>query len=86
MNTNIIMYGADWCHDCMAAKAILEEKKISYELRDITDPIHKDEYIEKLTELNDGKRIIPTFVIGGNHYPNPKPSELHNLLEKIKNA
>lgn len=34
-NTEIIVYGADWCPDCRRAKRILEENKTVYHWVDI---------------------------------------------------
>lgn len=85
MKTEIIMYGADWCGDCIRSKGILEERNIQYVLRDITDPKKGKDYSETVMSLNDGKRIIPTFVINGNHYANPRPSELNTLLDDLDN-
>ena len=83
MNKEIIMYGADWCGDCIRSKGILEERNINYTIRDITDPEKGQEYSETVMELNDGKRIIPTFVIDGNHYANPRPSDLNTILDNL---
>lgn len=85
MNIEIIMYGADWCGDCIRSKEILEERNIHYIMRDITDPKKGKEYSDTVMELNDGKRIIPTFVIRDKHYANPRPSELNLILDKLDN-
>lgn len=84
MDTEIIMYGADWCGDCIRSKGILEERDINYTMRDITDPEKGEEYSETVINLNDGKRIIPTFVIGDSHYANPRPSDLNTLLDNLE--
>jgi len=83
MNTEIIMYGADWCGDCIRSKGILEERNINYTMRDITDPKKGKEYSDIVMNINDGKRIIPTFVIGDNHYANPRPSDLNTILDNL---
>ncbi len=84
MNKEIIIYGADWCRDCRQTKELLEARGIAYTLRDITDPEKGKEYSETVMELNDGKRIIPTIVIEENHYANPRPSELNNILDNLQ--
>jgi len=83
MNTKIIMYGADWCGDCIRSKEILAERNMEYIIHDITDPEKGKEYSEIVMNLNDGKRIIPTLVIGDKHYANPRPSELNILLDSL---
>ena len=35
--------------------------------------------------MNDGKRIIPTFIIEGKSYANPRISDLTNLLDTLTN-
>lgn len=77
------MYGADWCGDCIRSKDILEERNINYTLLDITDPEKGQEYSDIVMNLNDGKRIIPTFVIDDNHYANPRPSDLNTILDNL---
>lgn len=85
MSKNIIMYGADWCKDCVKTKKFLEEKGFSYEMRDITDPEKGQEYSEKVMDINDGKRIIPTLEINGEFYANPKAADLTNILDELSN-
>jgi len=80
---DIIMYGADWCKDCVKAKEILLEKNINYIYLDITDTEKGQEYSEKVMEMNAGKRIIPTFIIDGESYANPRISDLHNILDEL---
>jgi glutaredoxin len=83
MNKEIIMYGADWCGDCVRSKGILEERNVEYTMLDITDPLQGKEYSQIVMDLNDGKRIIPTFVVGDNYYGNPKPSELNTIIDNL---
>ncbi len=81
MNT-IIMYGAEWCKDCIRAKEQIEAAGFSYEMRDITDPEKGREYTDFIMETNNGKRILPTLIIDGQTYPNPNPSKLENILNE----
>ena len=61
----IVMYGADWCPDCIRSKRFLDEHKVKYEYLEID----KDPKLgEKVVELNErlGKgpyRSISTIVI-----------------------
>lgn len=86
MNKEIIMYGADWCGDCVRSKGILEERNVEYTMLDITDPLQGKEYSQIVMDLNDGKRIIPTFVVGDNYYGNPKPSELNTIIDNLSES
>ncbi len=64
----IVMYGADWCPDCRRAKSFLEENGIEYEYRDTE---LDESAVETVEKLNNGTRVIPTFVILGRTYANP---------------
>src|SRR5690606_15037116 len=44
------------------------------------------EYSQIVTDLNDGKRIIPTFIIGDEYYANPRTSELNNILDNMSTS
>ena len=82
MNTEIIMYGADWCGDCARSKKILEENNVKYTFLDITDPTMGKEYSQIVIDLNEGKRIIPTFIINDEQYTNPSALELQDILNR----
>ncbi len=73
----IVLYGADWCPDCLRAKAYLKENKISYQFIDVD----LDKAATAKVELiNNGKRIIPTIIIGGKPYTNPDNATLASVL------
>lgn len=56
---NIIVYGTNWCGDCIRAKHFLDANKISYVWIDID----KDQEAEKLViEVNNGYRSVPTIL------------------------
>ena len=65
---NIKVYGADWCSDCLTAKAFLKSKNIDFEYIDISEDEAAVAFLEK---VNNGKRIIPTLLIDGETYTNP---------------
>ncbi len=65
---SILMYGADWCSDCQRAKAFLEAHHVDFIYKNIElDATH----VRRVEEINQGKRIIPTFEILGQTYTNP---------------
>lgn len=71
------LYGADWCPDCRRAKHFLQDNAIHFQFIDV------DKYPEataKVEEINHGKRIIPTILIGGQAYTNPDNAELTEVL------
>ena len=59
------MYSAAWCSDCVYAKKYLDENNIHYEYIDVTNSTEATELVKK---INNGKRIIPTFIIDGEIY------------------
>lgn len=73
----IVMYGANWCPDCQRAKKFLEEHQISFTYINVEIDKKATQLVEK---INKGKRIIPTFSIGGKHYTNPDNGELARIL------
>ncbi len=73
----VILYGADWCPDCLRAKAYLKANNIDYKFIDVD----LDKEATKLVEsINNGKRIIPTFNINGKSYTNPDNAKLASVL------
>lgn len=53
----IKLYGADWCPDCLRAKSFLNDNTIEFTFIDVD--LDK-EATQKVEEINNGKRIIPT--------------------------
>ena len=64
------IYGTDLCPDCVAAKKVLDEKKISYEYVDITKNIADLKAFLRLRDTSDafnavkkaGNIGVPAFV------------------------
>lgn len=73
----IKLYGADWCPDCRRAKSYLKENNIEYTFVDVD--LDK-EATQKVEAINDGKRIIPTIVIGEKVFTNPNNQKLGTVL------
>lgn len=76
----IVMYGAGWCADCRRSKNYLDSKGISYQFIDIdTVPGAAD----KVAELNDGLKTIPTIVFpDGGILVEPSNAELATYLAR----
>ena len=73
----VVLYGADWCPDCQRAKSYLQDNQINFQY------IEVDKYTwaaQKVEEINNGKRIIPTVFIGDKSYTNPDNSILKEAL------
>ncbi|MCP4442048.1 MAG: FAD-dependent oxidoreductase [Aureispira sp.] len=71
------LYGADWCPDCRRAKNFLRDNKINFEFIDVDEHAWATNKVE---QINNGKRIIPTILIDGKPYTNPNNAELTALL------
>ena len=77
MKPEIILYGADWCPDCLRAKKYLKDNQVAYQFIDVD----LDKAATKLVEtINKGKRIIPTIIIDGKTYTNPDNGKLAGVL------
>ncbi len=71
------LFGADWCPDCRRAKNFLRDNAINFEFIDVDA---NDWATQKVEEINNGKRIIPTILIDGKPFANPDNAELTELL------
>jgi thioredoxin reductase (NADPH) len=74
---SVQLFGADWCPDCRRAKNFLRDNSINFEFIDVDA---NDWATQKVEEINNGKRIIPTVLIDGKPYTNPDNVKLTALL------
>ena len=75
--TTVQLFGADWCPDCRRAKSFLTDNGINFQFIDV------DEHqwaTDKVEEINNGKRIIPTVLINNTPHTNPDNAALTELL------
>lgn len=76
--SDIRVYGADWCGDCRRAKKFMEEHDIRFEWIDVQEDPDARKVVES---LNDGKRIIPTIIFqDGSILVEPSNSQLARKL------
>jgi len=74
----IILYCTSWCPDCRRARNWLKVNNLEFVEVDIDkDPAASD----RVKKWNDGKRITPTFDIGGTIIANFNESKLANALK-----
>lgn len=67
---NIIVYSADWCGFCHAAKAYLDQKGVKYSEKDIEKkPAYAEEVFEKSGQMGIPVLIINDEVIVGFDRP-----------------
>ncbi|HEV2661664.1 MAG TPA: FAD-dependent oxidoreductase, partial [Ktedonobacteraceae bacterium] len=72
--TNIKLYGADWCSDCKRSKRFLGEQRIQYEYINIEENTEGQDFVR---ELQQGGLSIPTIIFGdGSHLIEPSNAEL----------
>ncbi|MDA8307746.1 MAG: FAD-dependent oxidoreductase [Deltaproteobacteria bacterium] len=74
METDITVYGANWCPDCRRSKLFLGEHRVPYKWVDIEQDSDAQRFV---TEKNGGRRIIPTIVFrDGSFLAEPTNAEL----------
>jgi glutaredoxin len=75
----IIIYGTDWCPDCIRARRFFDRNKVAYMWID-TD---KDRLAEAFVRhSNNGKRIVPTILFpDGTILAEPSDQALAEKLE-----
>lgn len=63
--SKIIVYSKNICPYCVKAKALLDAKKLQYDVINLDDfgPEKKDEMIKKA----NGKKTVPQIFIGSTH-------------------
>jgi len=75
--TDVTVYGADWCGDTRRALAYLDDQGISYVYRNVdTD----NQALVWVQEQNEGKRKLPTILIGDQVLSVPASSEIEDAL------
>lgn len=71
-------YGASWCADCRRVRAFLDQHHVPYTWTDLEEHPEAQEVVER---YNDGKRSIPTIVLGdGSVLSEPSNAELATKL------
>lgn len=82
MASNITMYSADWCGDCVRSKRLLDSLSVDYTIIDVEADSAAS---ERVIEINGGKRSIPVIVFpDGTHLTEPSDIELKAKLEALK--
>ena len=61
--SKVLIYTTNWCPYCHAAKALLDEKGVSYDEIDATDPTVRMDMIQRA----HGRRTVPQIFIGERH-------------------
>lgn len=76
--TEITVYAADWCPDCIRSLDFLNEHQIPYTWIDIEEDKQGADFV---LQKNGGKRVIPTIEFGdGSILVEPSTAELASKL------
>lgn len=80
-NRDITMYGADWCGDCLRAKAWFEEHGVDY---DYVNLEQHPEAADIVLERNNGLKRIPVIVFGDDtHLTEPSNEALAAKMAQL---
>ena len=79
-NSDITLYGADWCRDCTRAKALLEDNSIAYTFIDL---VATPEQADAALAIS-GRTNIPVITFpDGSHQVEPSNAELEAKLREV---
>lgn len=78
---HIIMYGADWCHDCKRARQLFDSLGVRYQFVDIeADPSQA-----QVAQQISGSTRIPVVVYqDGSHQVEPGNDQLESKLRELE--
>jgi mycoredoxin len=78
--TSIVVYGADWCGDCIRAKRLLDARGEDYEWIDVE---FQAGAAQEAVRLAKGRKNIPVIVLlDGSVLVEPTDAELENALAR----
>jgi mycoredoxin len=78
--TSIVVYGADWCGDCIRAKRLLDARGEDYEWIDLEV---RAGAAQEAVRLANGRKNIPVIVLpDGTVLVEPTDAELENALAR----
>lgn len=79
----ITMYGADWCGDCLRAKAFFAENDVAYDYVNLEET---PEAADIVLERNNGLKRIPVIVFDDDsHLTEPSNEALAAKLAELSN-
>ena len=80
MSSGVVVYGADWCGDCVRAKRLLDARGTSYEWIDVEVQAGA---AQEAVRLAGGRKNIPVIVMpGGYVLVEPTDPELEKALAR----
>ncbi len=75
----ITMYTTPWCGDCRRAKQFLRERGVAFREVNIDEEPEAEEFVLR---VNDGRRRVPTFEVGGRYFA-CSPFDPYQLSEEL---
>jgi mycoredoxin len=79
MPSTIVVYGADWCGDCLRAKRLLDARGVGYEWIDVEVQAGA---AQEAVRLAKGRKNIPVIVLpDGTVLVEPTDPELERALD-----
>lgn len=76
--TNIVIYGTNWCGDCRRARLFFDRQKIPYQWIDIDQDLKGEQFVK---QTNKGMRSVPTIVFqDGSILVEPSTKKLADKL------
>ena len=78
----VVLYGADWCGDCVRSKRFLRDNNIEFdELNILAQPELTEQVIQLNIAAGHGpKRRIPVILVGDTILSEPSNDELASAL------
>jgi mycoredoxin len=77
----IIVYGTDYCIDCIRVRSFLLKKRIAYKWIDISKNVEAEIIVRN---INNGNRSVPTIIFtDGTIMVEPSISKLSEKINKI---
>jgi thioredoxin reductase (NADPH) len=82
VSKKVVLYGADWCGDCVRSKRFLRENNVEFEeLNILVQPELADEVVRLNIEAGHGpKRRIPVILVDEQILSEPSNAELATAL------
>ena len=77
----IIIYGTDWCSDCVRARKFFDDNQIPYEWINIDKDAQAEQFVK---QTNQGFRSVPTIIFPDSSIL-VEPSN-RQLSEKLQNS
>ena len=76
---NVSVYGSRQCSDTTRALAWRDGNQVQYEFKDVDESPELNGYI---TDLNNGRRVMPTIQIDNEILINPSEKELQQAVQQ----